>query len=107
MSSPNRPGLDEPPPSPANFPGENIPSMGGSPDSMQALTQMGFEIDKALTTLAQALPSGKGGESIQKAQRLIKIAIADALSQSDETSSVLPGSAGMSFPSGGFGASGP
>ena len=107
MSSPIRPGLDEPPPSPANFPGENIPSVGGSPDSAKAFTQMGFEIDKALTTLAASLPSGKGGESISKAKRLIQIAIADALSESGETSQVLPGPAGMSFPSGGFGASGP
>ena len=107
MSSPIRPGLDEPPPSPANFPGENIPAVGGSPDSMQAITQMGFEIDKALTTLAASLPQGRGGDSLQKAKRLIQIGIADALSASDETSSVLPGSAGTNFPSGGFGASGP
>ena len=107
MSSPVRPGLDEPPPSPANFPGENIPSVGGSPDSMQALTQMGFEIDKALTTLAQALPQGKGGDSIAKAKRLIQIALADALSESQDTNTVLPGPPGMSFPSGGFGATGP
>lgn len=107
MSSPSRPGLDEPPPSPANFPGENIPSVGGSPDASQALTQMGFEIDKALTTLAASLPNGKGGDSIAKAKRLIQIAIADALSESQDSTAVLPGPAGMSFPSGGFGASGP
>ena len=107
MSSPARPGLDEPPPSPANFPGENIPAVGGSPDAPKALTQMGFEIDKALTTLASSLPSGKGGESISKAKRLIQIALADALADSGENATVLPGPAGMSFPSGGFGSSVP
>jgi hypothetical protein len=107
MSSPSRPGLDEPPPSPNNFPGQSIPEVGGSPDSAKAITQMGFEIDKALTTLAAALPNGKGGDAIAKAKRLIQIALADALSESQESTEVLPGAAGMSFPSGGFGASGP
>jgi hypothetical protein len=68
---------------------------------------MGFEIDKALTTLAAALPSGRGGDKLAQAKRLIQIAIADAMAESGETPSVLPGAAGMSFPSGGFGSSVP
>lgn len=101
MSSPVRPGLDEPPPAPANFPGQQIPSVGSSPDSMQALVQMGMEIDRALTTLASSLPSGKGGDKVAQAKRLIQIAVAEALAASGESSPVLPGGAGMTFPSGG------
>jgi hypothetical protein len=74
---------------------------------MQAITKMGFEIDKALTTLAASLPGGHGGDSIAKAKRLIRIAIADALSESSDNTDVLPGAAGMNFPTGGFGSSGP
>lgn len=107
MSSPSQPGLDSPPPSPANFPDQQIPEVGQGADSSQALTQMGFEIDKALTTLATAM-TGPGGDKIAQAQRLIKIGIAEALSDSGGgAGSVLPGAAGMSLPSGGLGPTGP
>lgn len=64
---------------------------------------MGAEIDKALTTLATAM-TGPGGDKIAQAQRLIKIGLAESLSDSGGgAGSVLPGSSGLSLPSGGLG----
>ena len=70
---------------------------------MKAIVGMGREIDRALTTLASALPGGTGGTKIAQAKRLIQAALGEALASAGDAGITNPDEAGDQFAGGGIG----
>jgi hypothetical protein len=70
---------------------------------VKALVTMGREVDRALTSMARALPGGAGGPKIAQAKRLIQAALGEALAAAGDAPTISPDEAGNQFAGGGIG----